>query len=769
VGRDEVFALVHCTTCNATLRVRTHFDHFRIEATLGAGGMGAVYRANDTNLKRPVALKLLRKEYSDNPDFVRQFQTEAAATASIHHPHVVKVYSSGSDHGVLYIAMELVDQGSLESLMEHQGKIDELEVLGYGIQIAQGLKAALQSGLIHRDIKPGNILFAEGREAKIVDFGLAALVDADKTSGGDVWGTPYYVPPETLDDQHEDARSDIYALGATLYHAIAGRPPFLSETISIVELLELKKSFDPLQKALPEVAPATAAALNRTLAFDPSGRPQTYDELLLDLEFARKELKASRTAAARRKAGIGVSYEWITWSVAAAIVAAGVSTFWTLLPNSAETADVQPSAPAIPAGPTPEQRFAEARALLFSDKFPEAAAKFADLSSETVISEPVRNWVALHHALALLLAADNTAADTVFAAIEQRGLFTNAPDEQTLAHFFLDSAHLLQASSAIPREDTAPFQKPDYHGFALLLAGLKNWNLGEFESASQILSSFNPENDDIARELGVDPEAPAQLQKIATTRTTHFRTFKPLLHSLTTAPDSAAQKKAVAAARDALESLSPALSKALLSAVESAETRLKAAEEEMARMMAEKEAADTKLLGEAKQKRLQLAFQFQFTKSREALAAAELATDAAKAEHAHVLAKTDVLIRFKDILVRDINLQGSRQRVARRNGTYTLGLPAKADDLLLHTKTQFGLTAIPWADIHPESIYAMAKEFLRPGQASELEPERRWTLAAYASLIGKPADCRTLLNEAATLNPALARDLEAFLQSAETP
>src|SRR5439155_5374318 len=128
------------------------------------------------------------------------------------------------------IAMELVDHGSLESLMHTAGRLSEIDVLNIGIQIAQGLNAALERGLIHRDIKPGNILFANATTAKIVDFGLAILMEHAGNAAGEVWATPFYVAPETVEGKPEDLRSDMYSLGATLFHAFTGRPPHLVET-----------------------------------------------------------------------------------------------------------------------------------------------------------------------------------------------------------------------------------------------------------------------------------------------------------------------------------------------------------------------------------------------------------------------------------------------------------------------------------------------------------------------------------------------------------
>src|SRR3954453_19163803 len=135
---EEPFALMHCPTCGAAMRVRRKFDHFEIQEELGAGGMGTVYRALDMNLNRPVALKLLQRQHSGNPEFIAQFDKEGAITASINHPHEVNVYSTGRDHGLVYIAMELVDKGSLESLMHAHGKVAELQILTVGVQIAQG-------------------------------------------------------------------------------------------------------------------------------------------------------------------------------------------------------------------------------------------------------------------------------------------------------------------------------------------------------------------------------------------------------------------------------------------------------------------------------------------------------------------------------------------------------------------------------------------------------------------------------------------------------
>jgi len=229
---------------------------YELLEVMGRGGMGVVYRALDRGLARSVALKILRKDQAQN-GFLSELEAEAAVTASINHPHVVKVFTTGTMQGRFFIAMELVDKGTLDQLIELQGRVGEAQALEIASQMAQGLRAAHQHGLIHRDVKPGNILFADAHTAKIVDFGLAIMEEAAKGSD-EIWGTPYYVSPERLDQKPEDFRSDIYSLGATIFHALAGRPPFEAENATMVALKHLKNQAVSLQAFAPWVSGSTA-------------------------------------------------------------------------------------------------------------------------------------------------------------------------------------------------------------------------------------------------------------------------------------------------------------------------------------------------------------------------------------------------------------------------------------------------------------------------------------------------------------------------------
>jgi len=187
--------------------------------------MSMVFAAKDNTLGREVALKILSEEYSANERRIAAFEEEARLTASFSHPNVVRVLTTGRAFGRFYIAMEFVPGGHFEHQINERGKIPELELLPIAIEVAQGLKAAHAAGLIHRDVKPGNILLDAEGHAKLVDFGLALVTHGGKAQATEMWATPYYVPPETVEGHPEDFRSDIYAFGATIYHALAANLP----------------------------------------------------------------------------------------------------------------------------------------------------------------------------------------------------------------------------------------------------------------------------------------------------------------------------------------------------------------------------------------------------------------------------------------------------------------------------------------------------------------------------------------------------------------
>jgi len=290
-GGSEPLLRVVCQDCGQKHLLQRTFDHFVPVETLGVGGMGTVYKARDTQLERFVALKLLRKDLTSEANHDTQLQQEARIAASVNHPNVVQIFGLGTDHGQFYVVMELIDHGNLDDFIESHGSLPEHQVLDIGIQIARGLRAAHRKGLIHRDVKPANILFVDEQAAKIGDFGLAAFATQNLQNESVIWGTPVYVAPERLCNQPEDVRSDIYSLGATLFHSVAGKTPIESSTTSATELYELKQHPSKLRAIAPNVSGPTARVLDRMIAADPNDRFSSYDELLAELDAARRALE----------------------------------------------------------------------------------------------------------------------------------------------------------------------------------------------------------------------------------------------------------------------------------------------------------------------------------------------------------------------------------------------------------------------------------------------------------------------------------------------
>jgi len=269
----------------------TFFGNYRLERELGHGGMGTVYLAQDTGFHRKVALKILKADLSNDPAFAQKFLEEVEVTAALAHPNIIRVYTLGEQDGRLYLVMEHLDQPSLEEKMEKLGKVPEREVLEIGIGIASALQFAHEeTGLIHRDIKPGNILFGRGDIPKLADFGLAAGARSALGQQDEIWGTPYYVSPERLNRKEEDLRSDIYSLGAALYHILAGRAPFEAETAEEVAQRHLFDRPPPLRSLCPTAQEQTVVTLDKCLQKNSEQRWQNYHELLLQLQDARRRL-----------------------------------------------------------------------------------------------------------------------------------------------------------------------------------------------------------------------------------------------------------------------------------------------------------------------------------------------------------------------------------------------------------------------------------------------------------------------------------------------
>jgi serine/threonine protein kinase len=322
---QSAFSHVECPRCDAVSVVPVHYGHFLLLYALGIGGTGTVYKAVDLQLNRYVAIKILRKRVATNPVFIEDFAREARAAAAVSsHPNVAQVYAFGECEGQCYLTMELLSRGSLDDRITKLGKLPELEVLELGLQVAAGLQAAHAHGLLHRDVKPGNILFNSEGVPKIVDFGLSQMRNRGKSASGPsdaIWGTPYYIAPEKLCGKPEDLRSDIYSLGATLFHALAGRPPFDARTVNLLAAKHATPPADSLRRHVPGVHESTTGVIARMLAKDPAKRFESYDALIQAFHEAMAALKVDGEGRASEAPNRLVSGAAILIAIASLLIA----------------------------------------------------------------------------------------------------------------------------------------------------------------------------------------------------------------------------------------------------------------------------------------------------------------------------------------------------------------------------------------------------------------------------------------------------------------
>jgi serine/threonine-protein kinase len=270
---------------------------YRLEAKLGSGGMSTVYLARDQTLDRDVAVKVMHREMSEQADQLERFRQEARAVAKLSHPNVVAVIDAGEDGGHPYIVFEYVEGETLKQRINRVGALDPQEALAYAIEIARGLTVAHARKMVHRDIKPQNVLIdAEGR-AKLTDFGISRQLEQDgMTATGRVLGTTDYVAPEQAMGHAVDPRSDIYSLGVVLYEMLIGQVPFHADSQVGVAMKHVNEELPDVQQRRPEVSAAAALVVERATAKDPDQRYQEVGEMIDDLSTAL-EVEAARAGA----------------------------------------------------------------------------------------------------------------------------------------------------------------------------------------------------------------------------------------------------------------------------------------------------------------------------------------------------------------------------------------------------------------------------------------------------------------------------------------
>jgi eukaryotic-like serine/threonine-protein kinase len=267
---------------------------YRLEAKLGSGGMSTVYLARDETLDRQVAVKVMHREMSEQADQLQRFRGEARAVAKLSHPNVVAVIDAGEDGGHPYIVFEYVEGETLKQRIARLGALEVQEAVAYAIEVAGGLTVAHSRQMVHRDVKPQNVLIDPDGRAKLTDFGISRQLEKDGlTATGRVLGTTDYVAPEQALGHGADPRSDVYSLGVVLYEMLTGEVPFHADSQVGVAMKHVNEELPDVQRRRPEVSAATALVVERATAKDPAQRYQRIEEMIDDLQTAL-EVEAAR-------------------------------------------------------------------------------------------------------------------------------------------------------------------------------------------------------------------------------------------------------------------------------------------------------------------------------------------------------------------------------------------------------------------------------------------------------------------------------------------
>ena len=260
-------------------------ERYRLEEKIGSGGMSSVYRAFDPTLERWVAIKLMHRDISHDPDQLERFRREARAVASLNHPHIVTVIDAGEDDGAPYIVFEYVEGETLKERIRRLGRLPVSEAVAYGIEIGRALECAHANRLVHRDVKPQNVLIDPDGRAKVTDFGIARSLEAQGlTATGRVLGTTDYVSPEQALGHEVTGQSDIYSLGIVLYEMLTGEAPYKADTQVAVAMKHVRDPLPDVQRRRPEISASLARVVERATAKETQNRYQAVSEMVHDLE-----------------------------------------------------------------------------------------------------------------------------------------------------------------------------------------------------------------------------------------------------------------------------------------------------------------------------------------------------------------------------------------------------------------------------------------------------------------------------------------------------
>ncbi len=440
-----------------------------------------------------------------------------------------------------------------------------------------------------------------------------------------------------------------------------------------------------------------------------------------------------------------------------------------LLPAAALLTSCDKLIPKVPLENTaklpPDVLFRDARSQITEGKPAEAAKALLKLEARDDIPQPTKNWITLYAGMAELLAGRDAESQKVFAKLVERGPLSTEGGSKKLADFFTEVGQRMSSEGRVSSKIASRYERTNYQSIALFLYAVKNESVGEFEDAAAFYRQFTT----------IAPREPEpwtgfdlQLKSLANSASRvleyeeRIETSQAALQSETAKSTPEEHEKAVEEAKALRKKIK--FSGKLTASLDERMNNLSEKSEKQSEMTAVSAGADSKALPEAKKKWAELAAAFRFADARSAILEPELVTAPAKKEQDYIAAMTDYLENFKFYLAQEIAASGYKQPVQLKDGTALAGV-TKVDDLAVYAKDGAGAEkTVPWEQVAPESIYTMAKSLITPDEAPDAQGFRKWHLGHFAAHIGKPADARALLQEAAKLNPAYQEELAMFLE-----
>jgi len=750
----EPYTKLKCPFCGQMVRVRRRFDHFMIVRQIGEGGMSRVFEAEDETLGRRVALKILNRQYSRDAVRLEQFRQEAHITANVTHPNVIKLYSVGYDQGYFYIAMELVGGGSLEQRIRREGHLKEDEALRIGREVAEGLRAAQHLNLIHRDVKPANILFTETGTAKVVDFGLALFANRETHQSGEIWATPYYVAPEKVIENKEDYRSDIFSLGATLYHAMTGSPPHKADTNAIEDLRRIKCRRVVLGDSGLRFSPRTEHVINGMLSFRPEDRFANYGEVVDEMRLAEGLLDRGgvrRRLFSRRAKLVAAVAAAITFAYGVGwLLREGGERRATRTAIQISAADARGLSGAgvtlkADAKKSVSVRFAEALKEMEEERFSESRTDFIKLAGSDDTPQPTRNWARFNAALCEMCDKNNLRDKRSAAMGQFAKLSTSASELADLAPFFTKIKERMTHDLGLSAS-TAPlgYRTDNEEVLGYLAHALAEWHFGDSRLGADELAVFQ-------EKLGrIKPSTDT------TSSLDWLAGYKALVDYYKT------DFQLVKAALEPRKSGTVEELRASLADVERTRTQLKTdgsfhneiaawqselrreikrltLDEQQRKMMEGKKhrQADLELLSEVNTVVPSLVQGYDYSRAIEMLSGTRLETREVRAALDGRIYLYTQSREFVRQLAADLNIKGWNGTISRREGGQMTGrITSNTAGTQVSVALDRGTLSIPFDSLTPESLVEIAQAFGAQVTDSTDYYRRQETIAAFARLNG---------------------------------